>query len=141
MVCGKLIEADGAQSEFNRMTGEGAQNMMCLAKGLPPEYDQEAPFVLSLFPQVKRESKEQFHQRIAARVAGPAKKGWLTRHDFPVGSPGYFFLQAKVLMSAVENLPRVVSAGSFSKVDLHNDGTATVRLPTTGVSEDPQFYS
>ena len=141
VVCGKLIEADGAQSEFVRMQDEGTQNIVRLAAGLSPEYDQEAPFVFSLFPKVERESKEQLDQRIAAAAAAPAKNGWLTRQDFPVGSPGLFFLQAKVLMSAVESMPRVVSAGSFGNVDLHDDGTATVRLPTAGVSDDPQFYS
>ena len=141
IVCGKTIEGDAAQSEFMRMTRESVQNMMRLPMGLTPDYDQKASFVFGLIPKVEREPKEKFDQRIAACAARGEKKGWLTRRDFPAGSPGLFFLQAKLLMSAVENMPRVITPGSFSDVDLHDDGTATVRFPTVGVSGDPQFYA
>ena len=103
------------------------------------EYDQDGAFVLSLFPQFERETKEEFERRIAASTRKKARKGWLSRRGFPVGSPGYFFLQAKVLMSGVERLPRVITAGSFGEFEPHEDGSATMRLPT-GERNDPQFF-
>ena len=50
-------------------------------------------------------------------------------------------MQAKVLMSGVERLPRDMTAASFGEVDLHVDGSATIRLPIEEMTEDPQFRS
>ena len=141
VVCGKTVEGEEAASEYERMMSESIRNAMNQATGRAMAYDQDAPFALSVFPQFERETQEQFDRRIAASATRPAKKGRLTRRDFPAGSPGYFFLQAKVLMTGVEKMPRVVTAGSFGDIDLHDDGSATLRLPTEGERNDPQFLS
>ena len=44
-------------------------------------------------------------------------------------------------MSAVESMPRVVTPASIGEIDLHDDGTVGIRLPTADVGKDPQFYS
>ena len=141
VVCGKSVEGEEAASEYERMTSESIGNAMNQATGRAMAYNQDAPFALSVFPQFERETPEQLRRRIAAGAARPAKKGWLTRRDFPAGSPGYFFLQGKVLMTGVEKMPRVVTAGSFGEIDLHDNGSATLRLPTEGERNDPQFLS
>ena len=123
------------------MMSESITNMMNLPFGRASKYDDEASFVLKLFPVVERETEKQFMRRISANAAKGGKEGWLTRKDFPPGSPGYFFMQAKVLVSGVERLPRDMTVAPFGAVDLHDDGSATIRLPIEGMTEDPQFRS
>ena len=123
------------------MTNECMTNLANLPLRWASKYEDKASFVLKLFPVVERETREQLTRRISANAAKGRKAGWLTRKDFPPGSPGYFFMQAKVLMSGVERLPRDMTAASFGEVDLHVDGSATIRLPIEEMTEDPQFRS
>ena len=140
-VCGRTLEGEDAESEFRRMTNESIMNMMNFPLGRASKYDEKAKFVQKLFPAVEREAGERFSQRIEANAAQGGKEGWLTRNEFPLGSPGYFFLQAKVLMSGVERIPRDMTVASFPNFDVHDDGSATVFMPVAGLTEDPQFQS
>lgn len=140
VVCGTSVEGEQAQSEYERMQSESTRNAVRRATGSSLLYEQDPPFVMALFPQVERETEEQLRVRVAAG-ANTAKERWLTRRDFPVGSPGYFFLQAKLLMSSVEKLPRVLSASSFANLDVDEHGTATFGLPIEGARNDLQFFS
>ena len=140
-VCGKTLEDEDARNEVHRMMSEATTNMMNIPLGWASKYDGNAKFVQKLFPVVEREAEERFSRRIAANAAQGGKDGWLTRKEFTPGSPGFFFLQAKVLMSGVEKLPRYMTAASFPDVDMHDDGSATVSMPVDGWTEDPQFES
>ena len=140
-VCGWTLEGEEAEKEFRRMTSESITNMISLPLGWASKYDDEASFVLKLFPVAERETKEEFIRRISANAAKSGKEGWLTRKDFPPGSPGYLFMQAKLLVSGVERLPRDMTAAPFSEVDLRDDGSATMRLPIEEMTRDPQYPS
>ena len=54
---------------------------------------------------------------------------------FPGGSAGFLFLQARALISGVERLPRELTVARFWDVDVHDDGSATVHVPTEGLCE------
>ena len=58
--------------------------------------------------------------------------------DFPGGSAGYLFLQARALMSGVERLPRDSSVVRFWDIDINDDGSVTLHVPTKELSEDPK---
>ena len=135
-VCGMLLEGDDAKEEYQRMSEQNSSNTFKLAFGFPPKYRDDARFVQKIFPHIDRQSAEEFHQRTSAEVRKGPRESWLTRSQFPAGSAGFLFLQARALMSGVERLPRELSVVNFLDFDLHDDGSATVYLPAKELSED-----
>ena len=134
-VCGFLLEGDDAREEYQRMSKESALHTLNLAFGLPLKYRDDATFVQKVFPHIDRQPEGEFRQRVDEEAAKGAKGGWLTRSRFPAGSAGFLVLQARALMSGVERLPREVAVASFLDFDTHEDGSATVYVPTKELSE------
>ena len=137
-VCGILLEGDAAREEYQRMSDQNASNTFNMALGLPLKYRDGATFVHKVFPYIDRQSRDEFRQHINAEASKGTKDGWLTRSQFPAGSAGFLFLQARALMSGVERLPRELSVARFSSVDMHDDGSTTVYLSKKELSEHPK---
>ena len=137
-VCGILLEGDEAREEYRRMSEQDASNTFQIALGFPPKYRDDARFVSKIFPYMDRQTAEEFHERTSAEAQKRPREGWLTRREFPGGSAGFLFLQARALMSGVERLPRELSVARFWDFDMHDDGSATVHVPTKELSEGPK---
>ena len=135
-VCGILLEGDEAREEYRRMSDQDASNTSQMAFGFPPKHRDDARFVSKIFPHMDRQSAEEFHERTSAEAQKGPREGWLTRSQFPGGSAGFLFLQARALMSGVERLPRELSVARFWDVDVHDDGSATMYVPTKELSKD-----
>ena len=136
-VCDILLEGDDAKEEDQGMSDEISSNIFNMAFGEPTKYRDGGRFVNKVFPHIDRKPEDELRQRITAEASKPAREGWLTRSGFPPGSPGFLVLQAKALVSAMERLPREVSAARFPDVDLHDDGSVTVHWPTEELTEHP----
>jgi len=137
-VCGILLEGDEVREEYRRMAKQDSSNTFQMALGLPPTYRDDARFVSKIFPHFDRQTEEEFHERTRAEAQKGPRAGWLTRSEFPGGSAGFLFLQARTLMSAVERLPRESAVVGFWDIDIHDDGSATLHVPTKELSEDPK---
>ncbi len=137
-VCGLVLEGDEAREEYRRMSEQSGSNTLNMLFDFPPKYRDDATFVQKFFPHIDRQSEDEFRERIEEAASRGDKEGWLTRTRFPAGSAGFLLLQARALMSGVERLPRELSAAPFWDSDLHDDGSATVYLPTKELSEDPK---
>ena len=137
-VCGILLEGDEAREEYRRMSEQDASNTFQIAFDLPPKYRDDARFVSKIFPYIDRQTTEEFHERTNAEAQKESRKGWLTRREFPGGSAGFLFLQARALISGVERLPRELSVVPFWDFDMHDDGSVTVHVPTKELSENPK---
>lgn len=138
-VCGMFLEGVDAKDEYDRMGKESMLNMMNMYWGHAPKYNDDATFVQKVFPYMDRQTKEQFLECVDAKASEGSKEGWLTRSEFPAGSAGYLFMQAKVLMTGVERIPREISVAQFSDFDMNDDGSATIYVSTKGLRDDPQF--
>lgn len=125
-VCGILLEGDAAKEEYRGMEKEISSNCFNMAFGEPTKYREGGKFVNKVFPHIDREPEGEFRRRIKIEASKPARERWLTRREFPPGAPGFLVLQARVLMSGVERLPREVSVARFPNLDLHDDGSARV---------------
>ena len=134
-VCDLLLEGDEAREEYERMSKEGGLNTFGMVLGMRPKYRYDAMFVQKTFPYIDRLSAEEFSQRVRDEKQKGLERNWLTRSSFPGGSAGFLFLQARALMSGVERLPRELSVVRFWDVDTHDDGSATVHIPTEQLSE------
>ena len=134
-VCELLLEGDEAKEEYERMSKESGLNTSGMVLGMRPKYRDDATFGQKIFPYLDRLSSEEFSQRSSDKAQKGVKKGWLTRSSFPAGSAGFLVLQARALMSGVERLPRELSVARFWDVDMHDDGSATVHIPTEQLSE------
>ena len=149
-VCGILLEDDAAENEYRGMLDEKDSHAFNMACEQPTKYREAGRFVCKVFPNLNRLPDDELRRRIDANASKPVKKGWLTRNEFPEGSPGFLFLQARALMSGVERLARelsVVAAEihrfadvdiSDSDIDLHDDDSATVYLSDEKLSEHPE---
>lgn len=136
-VCGTLLEGDEARDEYRRMTKQDDWNVLQIAFGYPPKYRDDARFVSKIFAYIDRQTHEEFHERTSAKAKKGATVGWLTRSQFPGGSAGFPVLQARTLMASVERLPRESSVVRFWDIDIHDDGSTTLHVPTRELSEDP----
>ncbi len=137
-VCGILLEGDEAREEYRRMSELDASNTFQMAFGFPPKYRDDSRFVNKIFPHIDRQTAEEFHERTSAEEQKGPREGWLTRREFPGGSAGFLFLQARALMSGVQRLPRELSVARFWDFDRYDDGSATVHVTTKELSEDPK---
>ena len=136
-VCGILLEGDEATKEYRQMSEQDASNTFQMAWGFPPKYRGDARFVNKIFPYIDRQTTEEFHERTNAEAQkGSRKGGWLTRREFPGGSAGFLFLQARALISGVERLPRELSVARFWDIDVQDDGSTRVHVPRKELSED-----
>ena len=135
-VCGILLEGDEAREEYERMTKQDALNTSLMAMGLQPTYRNYGKFVSKIFPHVSRQTEREFRERTSAKAEAGGKHGWLTRNEFPGGSAGFLLLQARVLMSGVERVPRELSVVPFWDIDINDDGLATLHVPSKELRED-----
>ena len=87
-------------------------------------------------------SEGEIRDRVAhsRRQYSKSPKGRLTRYEFPAGSPGWFFLQARVLIDGVSRATDYHrdSIADFPNYHVNPDGSVTVRIDTDGLSENPQ---
>lgn len=134
-VCGLLLEGDAAGNEYERMSRQSGLNLMSVLTGIGVRYRGDATFVQKIFPHIERLSPEELHLRVNESVQNASRRGRLSRGSFPAGSAGFLFLQARALMSGVERLPRESSVARFWAVDMHDDGSATVHIPTEELKE------
>ena len=137
-VCGIQLEGNDAKEEYQRILKEDADNTFRVSLGFSPKHDNNARFVSKFFPHIERQTADELRSRTSVEEQALPKKGWLTRRDFPVGSAGFLFLQAKVLMSGIERMPREIALVPFPGRDIHDDGSATVCVPTMSLSGDPK---
>ncbi len=135
-VCGILLEGNEAKQEYERMQQENGSNTFAMIFGSSPTYRDDAKFVSKIFPHIERQSSEEFLERTSTKARKGLREGWLTRSQFPGGSAGFLFLQARALMSGVERLPRELSVARFWDMDMNDDGSATVHIPERELSED-----
>ena len=134
-VCGILLEGDDAKDEYKRMSDQSAWNTVNMVLGLPTKYCEDTQFVQKVFPHIERQPEGEFRQRVKTEASMESKEGWLTRSEFPAGSVGFLFLQARALMSGVERLPREMSVARFPDFDMQDDGSATVYLSRDELGE------
>ena len=144
-VCGIQLEGEDAKEEDERMSEESgwAFNM---ALGIVPKYRDgttyrdDATFVQKIFPNIDRQSEEEFRRRVKVEASKGTKEHWLTRSGFPAGSAGFLFLQARALISGVERLPRELSVTRFWDFDMHDDGSTTMYVPEEDLGEHPKTH-
>ena len=117
------------------MSHEGTFNMLNMGLGHFPRYEEGSKFVYKVFPEIAPLPEGQFLKHVEMKAAAGNRRGWLTRSGFPAGSAGYFLLQARVLISGVERTPRETTVARFSDFDLHDDGSATVRISKEELGE------
>ena len=134
-VCGALLQGRDAEAKGRQMSHEGTFNMLNMGLGHFPRYQEDSRFVYKVFPEIAPPPEEQFPKHVEMKAAAGKKRGWLTRSGFPAGSPGYFLLQAKVLISGVERTPREMTVAQFSDFDVIDDGSVTVRISKEELSE------
>ena len=119
-LCGRSVKGTDAAREAERMQLEAVDNMPSARVGHGSKYCKGARFVLKILPDMDRD-QAQFEQRVAAgrsfhRAAGPQKHR-LDRSDYPKGSAGYLYAQARAFMSGLDNFPREMSAIALSDCD------------------------
>lgn len=121
--CEQRVDGEHAQRELKRMEVEAARNLSRVRVGLGSEYDETAPFVLKILPDMDRD-RAGFSRRVAEameRASSKPRRHMLTRRDFDAaGTPGLFYLQASALLSGVEALPREISAISPADFDFED---------------------
>ena len=102
----------------------------------------EGLFVLKIFPHLPRISEEDFCERLDnSEVKFKARERMLTREDFPIGSAGMLFQQAKLLMNGVSRMSGPEeSVVNFSRVRFEDDGTAVFNIPLEGMKDDPRHF-
>lgn len=140
-VCGTVLEGEKAAEEQSRILRELTNNSMNLYFGLEPRY-LEGLFVLKIFPHLPRISEEDFCERLDnSEVKFKARERMLTREDFPIGSAGMLFQQAKLLMNGVSRMSGPEeSVVNFSRVRFEDDGTAVFNIPLEGMKDDPRHF-
>ena len=141
LVCGMILEGAAAEAEEKRTTDEAWFNALTMRSGHQPKYG-DGPFIQKVFPLLDRLSEEEIRDRVAHSRGQYRKspKGRLTRHEFPAGSPGWFFLQARVLIDGVSRATdhQRESIANFPNYQVNADRSVTVRVDIDGMSENPR---
>ena len=88
-----------------------------------------------IFPYMDRQSEDEYRRRVDVASSKGSRKRWLTRSEFPAGSAGFLFLQARALMSGLERLPRELSVARFPDFEMHEDGSTIYFLPKDKLGE------
>ena len=140
-VCGEKLRGEAAREEHTRMFSEHAANLGNVSSGRLPRYADDATFVLKTFPVREDMSPADLCARISRAQATSNTRNKIDRNDFPPGSPGYFVLQATVLMASVEGIthPHDRSVVDFPHAHVRDDGTAVATVSMDGIADDPQF--
>lgn len=130
LVCGTTLEGSDAEEEKKRMSSESTLNLMNMRLGRYPKYNGDGVFAHKVFPPVDRLTDEEIRERIGSKAAEGGKRNKLTRNNFPAGSPGWFYLQAKILMAGVKQTtsPKERSVVDFPEFDVKDDGAIVVHL-------------
>lgn len=139
-VCGQKLEGKAVEAELERMWQEEMHNWINLEFGRNPNYG-EGIFVWKVFPNVELQPQAEITRQVRAKRAEGNKSGKLTRNSFPVGSAGLLFLQAKLLISGVEDKvnQQEWSIVDFPDFDVKDDGTIVTHVSLEGISDDPQY--
>ena len=139
-VCGSTVEGEKAGDAFLEMQKQTALNLMNLEFGHAPRYDT-AGFVEKVFPQFETLSQEEFDKRMQAKLAERKDRSKLTRHDFPPGSPGLLFIQARILLAGIAALshPDEVSVAEIPPVRVMDDGSLATPPSPEGFKDDPTY--
>ena len=102
-VCKKKLAGEGAADEYRRVFKEAINNASRASVGLPPTREG-GPFVGKSFPHLLPLTEDEVHERIVSRVAPSNPGRWLTRRVFPLGTAAYLYLQARLLVAAVNDM-------------------------------------
>ena len=142
-VCGKTVEGSKAAEERCRLTTELLNNAFRMEFGSCPTYD-EGPFAFKVFPNLDRLTEEELQSRVTAAISSTTQsqtRSHLTREAFPLGSAGWLFLQAKILLSGAPAKPslRTRLTVGFPEVDFNDDDSVTTRFDAAGMSQDPDY--
>ena len=122
-------------SEMEKMLREAAANLPNVCWGLAAEYREDAKFVLKILPDMER-NQAHVAKRIAAKIAAERRRGWLSRHDFPGGTAGYFHLQAGTFLAGIESLPREQSVIPYSDLDFEEPRILDVKVADDGSTHE-----
>ena len=136
-VCGFAAEGEKAADELLGMQKQTALNLMNLQLGRAPQY-HDGEFVEKIFPLFEALSKKDFTERVQRRLAERKDRSKLTRHDFPPGSPGLLFIQARILLVGVAALsnPDEIFVGDVPDVRVMDDGTLGMSPSQEGCNDD-----
>ena len=141
LVCGQALEGDAAKQEEDRMSKESCANAVNSGWGFQAKYG-DGPFAQKVFPKIDRLTEQELRRRVtqSKRQYANSPRGKLTRREFPEGSPGWFFLQARIL---VDGVSRATDYGRNSVVDspatvVNSDGSVSVQVDTERLSENPR---
>ena len=129
-VCGETLEGAEAEKEERRIFAEANTNLLNMRHDWLPNYS-EGLFVRKVFPHMERLTEEEITQRTSKKVVAKEStrnRKTLTRNDFPAGSPGWLYFQAKILMAGVENSFNAEEASvvDFPEFDMRGDGSIVV---------------
>ena len=140
-VCGKELLGSEAADEYNRMSKEQSRNVFNLFYDQPLEFG-EGVFLEKLFPQRKSYTEQDFRKHVESKAAEGSKPGKLTRHSFPAGSPGFFYLQAKLLMESLVDIsyPDDPSVAVFEDIEVLDDGSLRIHSDLEELREDPSYF-
>lgn len=128
-VCGSSLEGSAAVKERDRMTEEQASNLFRMNYGFASQYRQGA-FTYKLDPTLEPLSREAALERIDERQANLSRRGVVTRADIPLGSAGWFVMQAKTLLAGVDpSIHESSSVPDFPPVEVLEDGALRIRHP------------
>ena len=116
LLCGLSVDGQEAEREEENMQRESVENLPRARVGLASKYRPEAKFVLKLMPDMDRD-QTAVDQRMKDRRTEKKPRGLLDRADFPPGTAGYLYVQARAFLSALENLPREMDAISLADLD------------------------
>ena len=136
IVCGELLEGSAAAAEAKRTSEESFINALNMMLGHQPKCG-DGPFAQKVFPKVDRLSEQELRDRVAL---SKSPRGMLTRREFPAGSPGWLFLQARALLDGVSGSTDYarVSIADFPDYRVNADGSVTVRIDAHALSQNPR---
>ena len=140
-VCGKELLGSEATDEYNRMSKEEGRNVFNLFFDQPLEFG-EGVFLNKLFPQRKSYTEQDFRKHVESKAAEGSKQGKLTRQSFPVGSPGFFYLQAKLLMESLVDIsyPEDPSIAVFEDIEVLDDGSLRIYSDLEELRQDSSYF-
>ncbi len=143
LICGMRLEGTAAAAEESRTSKESDFNALNMMWGHQPRYG-DGPFAQKVFPKLDRLSEDELLDRAALAKSQYSKspKGRLTRHEFPAGSPGWFFLQARALIDGVSRATdhETDSIADFPAFRMNADGSISVQVDTHGIRDNPRHH-
>ena len=101
-VCNEKLVGEAADAEYRRVLEEAIANVWRASMGFPPTRER-GRFVCKLFPNLPRLTEDEVRRRIAANGGRKARREGLSRRDFPLGEAAYLYVQARLLVAAVND--------------------------------------